>query len=182
MFSPSPSSPVVFQREMLPHVTLGIWFMLFGHLVPNFGIGMSVNFPRDVLYMNRFCICTFLLVISFRDSPWRKDGWLKARRWIPRVMDFLRTFAVAIVEESFPSDRFQTHRKGFPWATGFPRVVATVLVPLAERSASTAQSECLRRGMHHLADMPRILAVELCQISPRQCILPQRRRVTVLVP
>jgi len=51
MFSLSPSSAAVFQREMLPRVTLGISFSVFGHLVPKFGIGMSVNFKRDLYYL-----------------------------------------------------------------------------------------------------------------------------------
>lgn len=127
MFSPSPSSAAVFQREMLPRVTLGMWFSIFGHLVLNFGIGMSVNFPRDLYYI--WTGSVFVLFSSWLASEihrgGRMDGWMKAWHWIPRVMDFLWTFAVAIVGV------FLRHQKRFPCAKGFPRIVATVLVPLS---------------------------------------------------
>jgi hypothetical protein len=97
MFSPSPSSATVIQVYVLPRVTLDIRVSFVGHLVPNFLIGILVSFPRGGCNMNRFCIYSCLLVISFRDRPWRKNGWMKAG-----VMDFLRTFAVASVGGFLP--------------------------------------------------------------------------------
>jgi hypothetical protein len=46
------------------------------------------------------------------------DGWMKARHWIPRVMDFLWTFAVAIVGV-FPERWVPTAQKTFSLRHGF---------------------------------------------------------------
>jgi hypothetical protein len=52
---------------------------------------------------------------------------------------------------------------------------------VAERSVSTAQSDCVGRGIHRLAGMPRILAAELLGFPPNNVFLPQGSSVTILV-
>jgi len=170
MFSPSPSSAAVFQRETLPRVTLGIRFSVFGHLVPNVGIGMSANFLRDLYYIWTGSVFVLFSVISFWDSPWQKDGWMRARHRIPRVMDLLWTFALAIVRV-FPERWVSAAQKKFSLRDGFsPCSSDSACSVVAERSVSTAQSDCVGCGIHRSAGMPSILAAELLRISAKQCI------------
>ena len=124
--------------------------------------------------MNRFRICTFSpwFVLRFTVAEGWMDGWMKARRWIPRVMDVIWTFAVAIVgdvPERWVPTAQKTPRLHFPCATGFPRAVATVLVPLSPISQSLPHRSDFVGVIHRSAGVPRILTAEILRISP-QCI------------
>jgi hypothetical protein len=168
MFSPTPSSAAVFEREMLPHVTLGIWFSVFGHLVPNFGIGISVIFPRDLCYI--WTGSVFVLFSSWLASEihrgGRMDGWRPDT--VTRVMDFLSTFAVAIVGV-FPERWVPAWQNTFSLRDGFSRCSSDGACSLSP-SDQFLSHKVRRAGHTPLAGTPRILAAELCRVSPKRRI------------